>query len=431
MNRNLMRLVVLLVVAVFVLGLAVVGVGAAYLAREAGAPTAKQALAQLGLSADSVAAAPPQQDDAQDEDNADEAGILIASVAADSPAADAGLRRGDILLRVNDVAVNTKNELSSVLADLSPGDTVTLSIRRGDAEQTLTATLGEHPNNPDTAYLGIGSCGGGERFFHKGITIPREPGAMIIRVVADSPAAQAGLQEGDHILSVDGTAIDADHSLADLIGAHQPGDSVTLRIARANESEASEHDVTVTLGDHPDNPGNAYLGVEYMPFIVPFGLEGEEGAFPFFHRQPFMPDFLPDLTLPEGVERAVVIGGIAEDGPAAAAGLQAGDIITALDGEPIESLRAFRDAIAAHQPGDTVTLTVYRADGDTTEDLQVTLGDHPDNPGAGYLGVTRLGFYVQSFQSEGFEDGSGIAPALPFPFPRPEREAPFGPDNEA
>lgn len=71
--------------------------------------------------------------------------------------------------------------------------------------------------------------------------------------------------------------------------------------------------------------------------------------------------------------------------PAAEAGLQSGDLIIAIDGEPIEEVEAFVDEMQSRKPGDEVTLTITR-EGEEIE-VQVTLTAHPDDPDKGFLGV--------------------------------------------
>ena len=63
------------------------------------------------------------------------------------------------------------------------------------------------------------------------------------------------------------------------------------------------------------------------------------------------------------------------DAPAAKGGLRAGDVVTALDGRAISSTDDLQRAVAAHRPGDTVTIT-YRRDG-ATHTVQVKLGTRP------------------------------------------------------
>ena len=69
-------------------------------------------------------------------------------------------------------------------------------------------------------------------------------------VFPGSPAAVAGLKDGDQIVSVDGVAIDLAHDLGALVLPHLPGDKVVLHILRAGKAL----DVTVTLGTLPASP---------------------------------------------------------------------------------------------------------------------------------------------------------------------------------
>ncbi len=66
-------------------------------------------------------------------------------------------------------------------------------------------------------------------------------------VFADSPAAKAGIKDGDIIVEADGQRIDAQHDLSAAIIPHMPGDKITLRILNGN----STREVTVTLGTLP------------------------------------------------------------------------------------------------------------------------------------------------------------------------------------
>ncbi len=70
-------------------------------------------------------------------------------------------------------------------------------------------------------------------------------------VFAGSPAAAAGLKEGDIILDLDGTRVDETHDLSSLIVPHAPGDTVTLQIQR----DGATRTVKVTLGTLPPQNG--------------------------------------------------------------------------------------------------------------------------------------------------------------------------------
>lgn len=67
------------------------------------------------------------------------------AVIPDSPAAKAGIRARDIIIRVNDTPIVEGKGLATVLSRYPPGETVTLAILRDGKEQTLSVTLGEYP----------------------------------------------------------------------------------------------------------------------------------------------------------------------------------------------------------------------------------------------------------------------------------------------
>lgn len=75
-------------------------------------------------------------------------GVLISGVSADTPAARAGLTRGDIVLGVDGAAVNDPRDLTRIIASDAPGSEVTLSLLRGGQPVDATVTLGTRPHDP-------------------------------------------------------------------------------------------------------------------------------------------------------------------------------------------------------------------------------------------------------------------------------------------
>lgn len=69
-------------------------------------------------------------------------------------------------------------------------------------------------------------------------------GAVVMDVVSGSGAAQAGLQQGDIIVAIDGTDLREESALPQAISTHKPGDTVTMTVLRNGQRQ----DVTVTLG---------------------------------------------------------------------------------------------------------------------------------------------------------------------------------------
>ena len=74
-----------------------------------------------------------------------DSGAVIATVAAGTPAEEAGLQRGDIITAIDGDSVRSMQELAGRIQRYAPGDAVTLTVHRGSEELTLDVTLGEQP----------------------------------------------------------------------------------------------------------------------------------------------------------------------------------------------------------------------------------------------------------------------------------------------
>lgn len=331
-------------------------------------------------------------------------GIVIGGLVKDGPAARAGVARGDILLRVAGQAVDDLPGLHEVLAEHAAGDTIELVVQHGDEERTLTAVLDEQGG---IGFLGLVPCGLGGGHAMAIAHAPFAGGAAVVEVKAESPAEAAGLQEGDLITAVDGTEIDPDTNLAELIAAKAVGDKVTLTVARMRETRREESgdraevevkaepiEIEVTLGENPDAAGQAWLGIAYggpHPQGGAFMRRLHEGIGPMF-EQFLGPDALPAMPampampkLPEGVESGLFVAKVEAEGPAAKAGIAEGEVIVAIDGQELARPDALIQALEAAAPGDRVTLRVVSPEGEARE-LPVTLEARP-NAGDGESGV--------------------------------------------
>lgn len=333
-------------------------------------------------------------------------GLLVAGVDPDGPAAESGVVRGDILLTLDDQELNSIQDLQSSLAQAEPGEVINLSVLHGDEIRNLTVTLAD---NNGTAYLGIFPGRPSERDMgqfqpnFENLPLADIVGAQITEVIPDTPADEANLEAGDVILAVEGQEVNAENSLADLIQSYQPDETIELNIQKAGASEPV--DIQVTLGENPDAPGQAYLGIYYafrmrqnqeVPFFqLPEGDEANPfGQLPDQDRERSPFDGLPFEqmfpSLPEGISQAVLVSEVTEDSPADQAGLLAGDLITAVDGDLVVTAEALVEIVRSREPGDILELTVYRAAGTSSSTIEVTLGENPDQAGSAYLGV-RIG----------------------------------------
>ena len=81
-------------------------------------------------------------------------GALIAGVQPDSPAAKAGIEPGDVIASVNGQKVANPRDLAVDVANVKPGDTAKLDVVRNGEHQTVTATVGQMPNEEQVASAG-------------------------------------------------------------------------------------------------------------------------------------------------------------------------------------------------------------------------------------------------------------------------------------
>ena len=334
-----------------------------------------------------------------------EEGILVARVVAGSPADKAGVQRSDILLEVDGEPVNDLADLRAVLGVHQSGDEVDLLVQRGDEQRTLTAVLTE--GSGGGAYLGIQpgrAVAGGldEPEMNK----PFEAGAQIIEVIESSPAEAAGLKAGDTILSVDGKTFSEDQELADMIAAHKPADTVTFEVVG---SDGETRQVSVRLGENPDQAGAAWLGIRYqmamsrqMERMIPNMPNLPEGDVPQPGDEAPFGDGIP---FPPGMmSSGALIQEVVKGSPAEKAGLEAGQFLQAVNDQTLQSPEDLSSAIADLKPGDTVTLKVFDPQSGETHDTEVTLGENPNKAGAAWLGI-QYTFMKIDFQQEQLPGG--------------------------
>jgi S1-C subfamily serine protease len=76
-------------------------------------------------------------------------GVYVLSVVEEGPGDRAGLREGDVILRVDGVALESLQQFLEVLAKRRPGDKVTLDVVRRGQENKFKVTLGARPKEAD------------------------------------------------------------------------------------------------------------------------------------------------------------------------------------------------------------------------------------------------------------------------------------------
>lgn len=282
-----------------------------------------------------------------------ENGAVIREVVSDSPAEAAGLQVDDVITSINDTQIANAQDAVDAISDFEAGDTITLTVTRGDETLTIEATLERAPAFQIPFLRSLG-------FTYN----PADKTWTVNELSEDSPLYEAGLRSGDIIQEFDGEAYDP-MALNEFVNGLADDATVTLTIEHDGESQ----DITVpaTALDEINMFGFGGTGSFQFPFEMGQLMGGARLGVQFMTLDEETAEER-DVTQTEGA----LVTEVVEDSPAAEAGLQVNDIITAVNGEPVDAERTLRDRIAAYEPDDQVTLDVIR--GDETLQIEVTLG---------------------------------------------------------
>jgi serine protease Do len=169
-------------------------------------------------------------------------GVVVSSVQKESPAEKAGLKPEDVILKFNGKTLENTVELSTWVANTSPGTTVTLSISRDGKEMPIKVKLGEL--NPENMQLASGTANV-KKMGIEVSTLTNElaqkyqinqnvKGVVITKIDPNGVGAQIGLKEGDVITQVDRKDVKSAQQFNNEIGKVGSGDQVLLYVNRGN-----------------------------------------------------------------------------------------------------------------------------------------------------------------------------------------------------
>ncbi|MBV8844248.1 MAG: DegQ family serine endoprotease [Bryobacterales bacterium] len=170
-------------------------------------------------------------------------------------------------------------------------------------------------------------------------------GALIGDVSPNSPAARAGVKQGDVVEAINGQPITSANELRLKIGLLDPNANVTLRVLRNGQTR----DLAVTLGEFPSNQerASAEKGA------------GSEGSAQGLNVETLTPDLAQQLKLPVST-KGVVVDSVSETSKAAEAGLQRGDVIEQVNHQAVDNVQQFHQAMSQTQPDQPALLLVNR-----------------------------------------------------------------------
>ena len=162
------------------------------------------------------------------------AGALVSSVNDDSPGAHAGLKPGDVILSYNQKQITNSSQLPLLVADTAPGTKAELGIMRNGQRKQLEVTVGASKSTKvamaDTADQDHGRLGVVVRSLNPDERKEAAVSGGVVVEDATGAAANAGIQPGDLILSVNGTPVKSPLQLKHLLD--KAGKHVALLVQR-------------------------------------------------------------------------------------------------------------------------------------------------------------------------------------------------------
>ena len=169
-----------------------------------------------------------------------DAGVLVDQVLSDSPAEKAGLKDGDIIVKMDGQKVESERDIRKMLKDLENTKPISLDVVRDGKTLKLTVTpekrqqtiLGNFGGN----YIGVDlqeMDSDLARYFQAS----PDSGILVARVEPDSPAEEGGLKSGDVITELNGQKIKSQKDLRKGLDNVKEGESASLTILRQGKSQ--------------------------------------------------------------------------------------------------------------------------------------------------------------------------------------------------
>lgn len=234
-------------------------------------------------------------------------GVAIGKVIEGSPAAEAGLQTGDVIVKVNGDEISSSRKLTRLISEISPDHSAKVTVLRNGHERDVTVTLGKRPmpqfaegnfnfsfpkgfegfdpkdmpelkdlprvpmaprapGAPDTPQPFVFAFGN-RRQIGVGLTALTkqlgdhfgvESGAMVNNVREDSPAAKAGLKAGDIIVEAEGKTVKGEMDVIRAIAEKKDGD-ITLTFVRDKNRQ------TVRVTPEEAKGGNNFFEFQRPP----------------------------------------------------------------------------------------------------------------------------------------------------------------------
>ncbi len=167
----------------------------------------------------------------------------------------------------------------------------------------------------------------------KSLGLPKEEGALVADVTPGGPAAKAGFQQGDVILSFNGHDINKVRDLPIVVAETPVGNDAKVHVWR----KSGEADLDAKIAQMPDNPQIAQAGRgNNSNRDNNDGATAQNSSTMGLHLAPLSTEWRQRLHINKGV-KGVVVTSVSDNSPLADLGLQRGDVIESVNQKPVSS----------------------------------------------------------------------------------------------
>ena len=171
-------------------------------------------------------------------------GALVSDVVEESPAEKAGLEQGDVIVEFNDVLIHDSAHLKNIVSSTPPGTLSKVIIFRDEKKKSVNVTLEEIKKSDDKTIVSMPlndrDFGLEVKDVNKTLAekygVPMEQGVVVINVIPNSEAFDAGIQEGDLITRVGTKKIKSKREFKSQLKKAKKQGSVLLLVSRDDVS---------------------------------------------------------------------------------------------------------------------------------------------------------------------------------------------------
>jgi C-terminal processing protease CtpA/Prc len=207
-------------------------------------------------------------------------GVLVDDIIDDSPADEAGIRRGDVIVKIDDTEIESSRDLTDLVEDHKPGDEVEVTILRDGEEKSYAVELDSRPRyrysrswdwGDDDRYVNLyfDNEGGFLGVYTEELSdqlaeyFEVDSGLLVKEVEEDTPAEEAGIKAGDVIVKVEDEYVDTPDDLRDVLSDFDEGDTVSIELSRKGGTMT----VSAELDESPYGVYGSHFNMPSIPSL--------------------------------------------------------------------------------------------------------------------------------------------------------------------